>query len=215
MRHSLRPSVALLGAALLSAGVAAPSRSAFACMNAVRAQEDTVIDLVQAEDDLSHGKPGAAAQRTLQRFPDLKTNDDGERLMTRAQRVFATAIVRMDGLLAVRGFEASTCAERRANLEWAITALRAVDRQDKNRPIIEAELAEALSALPEHQQEALNMLEGLARREVMPSAYALRALARLRRLAGDVAGERTALEEARRLQRPPPPDDPVAWGFEP
>jgi len=176
-------------------------------------EEVNVATLVQSEDDLAHGKPGAAVQRTLQSFPDLKTVKGGDRLMTRAQRVMATAIVRMDGLLAVRGFDASTCAERRANLEWAVAALRYVDRLDPNRPIIQSELAEALSALPEHQEEAARILEDLARREVMPSPYGFRALARLRRWAGDAAGERDALNESRRLQRPPPPDDPAASGF--
>jgi len=203
----------LFGLALLTAGVALPPRSALACRNSMAMEEENVATLVQSEDDLAHGKPGAAVQRTLQSFPDLKTVKGGDRLMTRAQRVMATAIVRMDGLLAVRGFDASTCAERRANLEWAVATLRYVDSQDKNRPIIQAELAEALSMLPEHQEEAAHILEDLARREVMPSPYGFRALARLRRWAGDGVGERAALDEARRLQRPPPPDDPVAWGF--
>lgn len=214
LRHSLRPSAALLGAALVVAGVAGPARPASACMNAVAALNENVLTLVQAEDDLAHGKPGAAIQRTLQEFPDLKSAKDGDRLMTRAKRIAATAVVRMQGLLAVRGFEASTAAERRANLEWAVATLRVVDRKDKGRPVLQAELAEALSALPEHQQEALDILERLAALEVMPSPYAYRALARLRALAGDAAGQRAALIGAQRLSRPPPPDDPVAWGFE-
>ncbi len=183
-------------------------------MNAVAAEDESVFTLVKAEDELAHGKPGAAIQRTLQDFPDLKTVQDGGRLMTRAQRIAATAVVRMSGLLAVRGFDASTCAERRANLEWAVATLRAVDRKDKGRPILQAELAEALSALPEHEQEALNILRGLAARDVMPSPYAYRALARLLAMDGDAAGQRAALIGAQRLSRPPPPDDPVAWGFE-
>lgn len=210
MRPVVRMVTVLFSLAVIPAGVALPVRSAVACRNSVAAAEDSMVQLLsEADGHLRDGRPGAAIQLTMQHHPDLKTVKNGDRFISRAQRIFAAALVRMDGLAGVRGFEASTCGERRANLEWAVATLRSLDERQKNNPAIQAELAEALSTLPEHQQEALDKLEGLARRDLVPNPYAYRALARLRRLTGDEAGERAALEKADALHRSPPPLDPL------
>lgn len=201
--------VLLFSLAVIPAGVALPARPAAACKNAVAATDSMVQVLSQADEHLREGRPGAALQLTMQHYPDLKTALDGDRFMSRARRIFAAALVRMDGLAAVRGFDASTSDERRANLEWAVATLRSVDKRQKNNPAVLAELAEALSTLPEHQQEALDLLDGLARRDLVPNPYAYRALARLRRLAGDEAGARTALEKADLLRASPRSPDPL------
>jgi hypothetical protein len=201
MRLAFRSVAVLFSLTVIPAGVL-PARSALACKNSIAAAEDRMVQvLTEADAHLREGRPGAALQLTLQHHPDLKTARDGDRFTARAQRIFAAALVRMEGLASVRGFDASTSDERRANLEWAVVTLRSADRRQKNNPAIQAELAEALSALPEHQQEAFHMLEDLARRDLVPNPYAYRALGRLRRLAGDEAAARAALEKAEMLHR--------------
>ena len=216
MRTTPRSSVLFAFVALVSAGAAVPSRSASACINSVeRTTDQDVMLLVDVEDDLAHGKPGAAVQKTLVRFTQAKKELSDDRLERRAQQVIAVAVVRMEGLLAVRGFEASTSAERRMNLEWAVATLRGASEKEPTSPILRSQLAEALSTLPEHQAEARAILEDLAQRDVVPTPYAYKALARLRHWSGDDAGERVALNSADRLRirSAPLPTDDAAWGF--
>lgn len=197
MRPGFRFAAVLFSLAAIPSGVALPARSAFACKNSIAAAEDRMVQLLsEADAHLREGRHGAAIQLTLQHYPDLKSARDPDRFTSRAQRIFAAALVRVEGLTSVRGFDASTSDERRANLEWAVATLRSIDERQKNNPAIVAELAEALSTLPEHQQEALATLEDLARRDLVPNPYAYRALARLRRLTGDEAGKRAALDKA-------------------
>lgn len=210
MRRGFRLVAVLLGLAAIPAGVALPARSAFACKNSIAAVEERMVQLLsEADTDLREGRHGAAMQLMLQHHPDLKTATDPDRFTSRARRIFAAGLVRVDGLASLRGFDASTSAERRANLEWAVATLRSIDERQQNNPAIQAELAEALSTLPEHQQEALAMLEDLARRDLVPNPWAYRALARLRRLTGDEAGERAALEKADALRGSLPPPEPL------
>lgn len=187
---------------LLPAGVVAHARPAAACINAVT--YDTVPAIQQitlAEQALGAGKPSKAVAGLLPIFPTLRVD---HRLMergpglgldavaTRAQRVVAVALVRTEGLLAIGdSFPSSTAAERRANLEWAVGILRAFARV-KSTPASQTDLGEALTKLPETREEALSILDGLDRKDLMTSPEGYAALAELRLAAGDRAGHDAA-----------------------
>jgi hypothetical protein len=108
------------------------------------------------------------------------------------------------------------------NLEWAVESLRLAwlprrrgmdfddppppkAAQPDGKPAAPANprdasnLAEALSLLPEHQAEARRILEDLAAKDLVTSAYAYAALARLRAIAPDEGGAKAALQQCRVL----------------
>jgi hypothetical protein len=107
---------------------------------------------------------------------------------------------------------------RLENIRWAVESLRlgwlpsrpgidpwgdppAAKAQAAARPGVPpnprdaSNLAEALALLPEHHAEAKSILEDLAAKDVITSASAYAALARLRAAASDTEGTRTALQQ--------------------
>lgn len=184
--------------------IAAQPTEAVACGESIAFEVDpNVLLLSQAEGNLTNGKPRAAALDVMKVFPKIKTAGAGASpLLPRAQRILAMAIVRTDGLLtAGKDFKASTADERRANLEWAVGTLRRLSAAKKNNPSVETDLGEALSKLPETQPEALAVLDKLARKDLVTSARGYRALADLRKAAGDDDGHVAAMKKYEALAR--------------
>lgn len=207
MRRSPRLLLKAAGVALLCGAALLAPRRAPACGNAVSFEEERVNLVLAADRSLREGRPKASAELLLRQYPSLEAVQPKEKLVQRARRIVALAVVRTDGLLPVPAFAATTNEERRANLEWAVQVMRKAHADDPKNPIVQAALAEALATLPEHLQEAFDILDRLARRDVLPSARGYHALAHLRQLVGDTEGARAALEkEAQLVKSPPPPE---------
>lgn len=163
---------------VLVAGVALPL-PALACMNASRAETSRAVKLVKAaETALADGKLDVA-RKTIEK---AKLNDYGyDRDVTvRAHRIHALAVSRSP-------------KSNAAALAAAVEELqRAMDRSGELDPTQLADFAEVLSRTESGQEAALHSLRNLADKELLGSAYALAALARLERLAGDAGRAKIA-----------------------
>lgn len=199
-----RPLLRLLSALALvvpCVTAAVPDDSA-ACINSTHRELDPLIsNLVEAERVLLAGRFAEAADMALNAYPQLRAASGPEytsnALLGRAQRIVAVAVVRTQGLLSGgEAFHASTAAERRAALEWAVANLRRLSAAASDAPALETDLGEALETLPETQGEGRAVLEKLAGKDLVTSRQGWAALARLRRAAGDMAGYEAARQRA-------------------
>jgi hypothetical protein len=193
---------------------------ASACDNAVEVVVDPRTEAVAgAENTLKSGDSAGAARRVLAQYPGLRGASleptSREPLLMRSARILAVAIVRTDGRTS---FGESVTWGRSGNLEWAVTTLREVSvwkqRQETQRafathvvpvesPDLAADLGEALATLPHTRIEAKKLLESLDRRDLLGSAQAYRALAKLRGEDGEAEASRVAIERCKsRSKRP-------------
>lgn len=173
-----------------------------------------VQEIARAEKALENGQNLVAAKVVLGTFPRVRVVTAGQNpLETRALRVFSLAVVRSNGTLTEKsaGF-ASPDAEwtPNANLEWALQAIREIDAKRPNDPTVQADLGEALSKLPQHQAEALKILQGLAQKDLMGSPHAYAALAKLRTETGDSTGAEAAVKRCEEMSKVPGVCKPVA-----
>jgi hypothetical protein len=138
-------------------------------------------------------------------FPSIRQTPVGASpLETRALRILSLAVVRSEGTLrGVPGFSGAGETDRSANLEWAARTLRSIDMARPNDPVTQADLAEALAARTQHADESLAILADLARRDLVGSAHAYAALARLRASSGDTAASREALGRCELMTKSP------------
>jgi hypothetical protein len=168
-------------------------------------------DRVAAADQrLEEERVAEAARQVVLAFPRILTIRVGASpLETHAQRILALALVRSDGKLAnVAGLSG-------ASLQWAVDTLRAVSAARRDDPVAQADLGEALAASPRTEGEALPLLADLASRDLLGSAHAYAALARLQARGGDAERARVALERCTRMTKSPAlvcrlPDNRVA-----
>jgi hypothetical protein len=185
------------------------SPRASACENEVIYQVSPDIQQITASElALGAGRAAKAVEGLLRRFPkaraEAKLPDRGpgmgiDKTGARAQRLVAVAIVRTEGLLAVgEAYPSATAGDRRANLEWSIGILRAFAKVSDG-PSVQTDLGEALSKLPETRGEALTILDGLARKDLVTSPQGYAALADLRLAAGDRAGYEAARKKYERM----------------
>jgi hypothetical protein len=199
---------------VLPAMLAADVPSAVACINETSYDENPAIQHVaRAEQSLLAGKPAMAVAHVSMSFPSaradarLKDHRPGmgvDPLASRAQRVVAVALVRTEGLLAIGSeYASSTAEQRRGNLVWASGILRAYAAL-KNTPAVQTDLGEALSKLPETREEALRVLEGLAKKDLVTSSHGYAALAELRLAAGDRAGHDAAMKRSDAMSKTVP-----------
>jgi len=163
----------------------------------------TVDRISNAELRLDEEKPASAGAEVIAAFPRIRTIEVGASpLETRALRILALAVTRGGGSLPdVRGFSAAS--GREANLEWAVSTLRVVNAMRTNDPVAMADLAEALSTIPKYQGESLAILQDLADRDLVGSAHAYAALARLQATKGDPDASRIALTRCDAMSRQP------------
>lgn len=103
------------------------------------------------------------------------------RVRVRAERLFALAVVRRDGLVDRRRLRAGWVPDsvRAANFVWAEGVLGAALRDAPDGPEAIAHHAEALARLPNRANDAASALRELDRRDLMPDAWAYAVLARL------------------------------------
>jgi hypothetical protein len=163
----------------------------------------------KAEDAFEEGRILAAAGSVVRMIPHIKTlKPTRTKLIQRAERVLALAVARYDGALPVERevptyvqgtWIGRTDAEREANLEWAVSTLRDIDKAKKSDPSSQTDLAEALSRVDGGREEARTILEDLAKKDLITSPEGYAALARLRERAGDDAGRRAAIERCRSM----------------
>jgi hypothetical protein len=151
-----------------------------------------------------------AAGQVTKAFPRiLAVHVGASPLETHAQRILALAIVRSDGKLA------GVAGLRGASLEWAVDTLRAVSVARRDDPVAQADLGEALAASPRTEGDALPLLADLASRDLLGSAHAYAALARLQTKGGDTEKAHAALERCALMTKSPAlvcrvPDNRVA-----
>lgn len=123
------------------------------------------------------------------------------RVRARAERVFALAVVRRDGLVDRRRVRAGWVpdATRTANFVWAEGVLAAARRASPDAPEAIAHHAEALARLPNRATEAVTALRELDRRDLVPDAWGYGALARLADARRDTAARERALAQCATL----------------
>lgn len=157
-------------------------------------------EIARAEKLLDDDRFEAATRSVRKVFPrvrhEVKATDP---LSSRARRVFALAVVRMNGASPA----SASAATRAANLDWAVSVLRELDRTRPNDPAVQADLGEALSKVPATHGEALLLLSRLAERDLMGSPHAFTALASLRADEGDRAAAEAAVQRCETISRHP------------
>jgi hypothetical protein len=159
--------------------------------------------IVMAERRLDGERLAEAGAQVVAAYPNIRTTTVGTSpLETRAARILALSLVRSNGALAdVTGFSAQN--ERTINLEWSVAVLRLVSFARPNEPVALADLGEAMSALSKYESEGLTVLADLAGRDLLGSAHAYAALARLRASRGQSNESRTALDRCEKMTRSP------------
>jgi hypothetical protein len=195
---------ASVSVASLAAVSVAPRASA--CGMAIHREVDTrAMGIAKAERALQQGQFAAAALNVTQVFPAIRTAQPGaDALQTRAMRVMALAVARADGAVTLGSdWRGATPAQRATNLEWAATTMRTVSAARAGDPSAQADLGEALAKIPRFQPEALKILDGLAQKDLLGSAQAYAALARLRGAAGDKPGRDAAVTKCQAMTQTP------------
>ena len=172
-----------------------------------------VEGIASAEKDLVEGRTLAAAGKVIRMIPHIRgyAAASKDAVVNRSMRVLAVASTRTGGDLSALGpeldhelrlvFAGASPEARRANLEWSVKALRVLRKQKKDDVTLRTELAEAMAALPETKAKARKTLEKLARKDLLTTPEAYRALGQLRDEAGDPQGAATALERCRAMAR--------------
>ncbi len=173
-----------------------------------------VQGIARAEKDLAAGKYHASAGAVIRMIPHIKDYKTAvsDNIINRSLRVLAVSMTRVGGDLtkiskeipkALHGsFIGAEADERKANIEWAVFAFEALlKKKKKNAPKLQSELAEAMALLPEKREAAKEMLEKLAKKDLLPSPEGYRALAVLRAAANDDAGRTEALDRCKKMAK--------------
>lgn len=167
--------------------------------------------IARAEKVLNKGQHAQAAAMIIRMMPhvkDLKAKNST--LVARAQRVLAVATARNNGSLPVskevpsyaQGTWIGKSDQHRAeNLEWAVKTLKTINEIKKDDPAVQTDLAEAMARTETHRAEATQLLEKLAKKDLIatPEAYAV--LAQLRSKAGDAKGQKVALQRCESMAK--------------
>lgn len=161
--------------------------------------------IAAADQRLDEERLSLAAEQVVAAFPTIKTMEVAkEALETRAHCILALALVRSGGsLAAVEGLSSVREADRAANLEWAVSTLRQVESARHDDPVAQANLGEALAARGSYEEEAVRILGGLANRDLMGSAHAYAALARLRASRGEALASDDATTRCESMTKSP------------
>ncbi|MFZ5892977.1 MAG: hypothetical protein ACOY0T_18090 [Myxococcota bacterium] len=153
-------------------------------------EEQLIEQLKKAEDALrlSNYSMAAAELDVLKR-----RGEPTPRMRSRLARVSALIAVRTGGQWPLqRPKRANNAEARKKALRWAVRTLRQRATEVANDSVRQSDLGEALATLPNHAKEARALLERLATADLLTSAHAYQALARLRERAGDADGARNA-----------------------
>lgn len=165
-----------------------------------------VQEIAKAEKSLESGRNVDASKTVLASFPRIRSATAGANpLETRAIRVFALSLVRSDGAADEKKAHVPVTGEwlPKANVAWAVQALREIDTARPNDPTVQADLGEALSKTPEGRIEGMQKLAALAQKDLMGSPHAYAALARMKSETGDLAGAEAATKRCEEMTKTP------------
>ncbi len=173
-------------------------------------QIDHRVDgVARAEKALSKGNHVAAAGMVIRMMPHIATlKPSSSKLVSRAIHTLAVATARSDGALPLDkelpGYVQSSWIgksdqDRAKNLDWSVASLRKLHAAKKDDVSVETDLAEALSKVDTHKKEAREILERLAKKDLVASPEGYAALARLRKEAGDSKGTKLALKRCEEM----------------
>jgi hypothetical protein len=167
--------------------------------------------VARAEKSFEKGHSAGAAAAVIRMMPHARQlKAKSSPIVGRALRLLALGLARHDGALPVArevpGYAqgkwlGKTAQERAANLDWAIGVLRELRQAKADDPARETDLAEALAKVDEHQTEARQLLESLAKRDLISTPEGYATLARLRRSAGDLPGGELALKRCEAMAK--------------
>lgn len=192
---------------LLPVGIAVAPAPSLACETAIREVVDTgALNIAAAEKALSEGRYAAAVIGVSQAFPKImKMNVGAGPLSDRGFRILALAFARSNGNLNVAKLviEGKTEEQRSANLLFAIDTMRKLNEKRANNPSYQTDLAEALSKVPRFKAEALAILDGLAKKDLIASPEGYAALAKLRDNTGDKDGSALAVKRCSSMTKTP------------
>ncbi len=150
--------------------------------------------IAQAEQDLADGKHEHAAIKVLNAFPALKIVKPGTLpLSDRALRILAIASVRSEG----------TTEHAYAGINWSVNVLRALNALHDNNPSYQSDLGEALAKHPRGREESLAILNHLADKDLITSAEAVAALARMKAEGGDKEGRDALVKRCEGMTKTP------------
>ncbi len=165
--------------------------------------------VAQAEKALNEGRAAAAGASVVRMIPHIRSLDGTKNaLIARAERVLALALARNAGALPSEReiprevqstWLGKDAAERALNLSWAVRVLERQSDENKDDPALLTDLAEAMAEVDGRRERARDILEALAKSDLVSTPQGYRALAELRRRAGDAHGETAALERCKAL----------------
>jgi hypothetical protein len=167
--------------------------------------------IARAEKLLDKGQNEAAAGMIIRMMPHIRgLKAEKSTLVARAQRILAVTTARSSGALKVGAqvpdyaqgtWLGKTEKQRAQNLEWSVVALKSVGATKGDDPGVQSDLAEAMSKVAAHRTEAKQILEKLAKKDLIASPEAYAALAELRAEAGDSAGQKVALKRCESMAK--------------
>lgn len=197
--------IVLAGVSALCAAVAMPS-AAQACGGEWYPEveiDHRPMGVAMAEKQLEAGQLDEAAATIIRIMPHVAQLDPAKaKIVERAQRVLAVSMARNGGSLDIKSevpdyalshWAGQNAAERETNLTFAVNALRKVNEIKTDDPAAQTELAEALARVETGRKEARDILEKLAKADLIATPEGYAALAELRADAGDESGKTAAL----------------------
>lgn len=195
-------------------GTASVSRVARACGGEWYPEvmvDPRIHGVAQAEKALQSGKHLSAAASVLRMMPHIKTlKSKPSSLVGRAERVLAVALSRAGGALAVQSevprevlgaWAGGKEGQASRNVAWSVEVLKRQSGSKADDVALKTDLAEAMSRVPEHRQEARTILEDLAKRDLIASPEGYAALAMLRSQSGDTDGQKLALKRCEAMAK--------------
>ena len=166
---------------------------------ALPADQSPVDHLIVAEEALRLGRHVRAAQELDAIRRAMRAASP--RVKARFERVSALVAIRSAGEWPrwVDGRAPNNSAEREATMKEALAVLRQRAKEAPDDPVRTTDLGVGLFGFTDRHGEARQLLEKLAARDLLTTAYAYLALSRLRAAAGNQPGASAALETCRKL----------------
>lgn len=170
--------------------------------------------VARAEHDLERGDYRAAAGAIIRMMPHIRSlkAKDSASIVARAQRVLAVATARSGGALDVERevpkfvqdtWLGKSAEDKQSNLRFAVAVLERASKLEPGDPAAQTELAEALARLDERRGEARQLLEKLAKKDLIATPEGYAALASLRQSGGDTQGQLAALKRCQAMSQNP------------
>ena len=158
--------------------------------NLARRSHSGAVDL-----GLRKGRKISRLRRSRRHTPLMVKND------LRAIRVMAVAALRTGGKTGLLANIVGSKEARAQNLSWAVDRLRDASKRRPHDSLLKTRLGEALATLPRHEKEAKDILESLAKEDLLADAHGYAAFAGGLRATGEREGAEEALKRCRAMAR--------------